>query len=180
LKGMGELDSWVLQTGISAVWLLPKLPLGVRCRRGVEHPRSSLASFHEKDPPHNCYYLFSSSFYTFDVSTLRLDSTRGALAPRLSRYSPPFRPCVLSSPLPGILLGPTPRRRTRLPNTTSSRANTGTHNFQNYFARSHPHRRLIIPPHKLNLRTNTTQPPKRIKASAFSSGFPRTPRFSSF
>ncbi|KAJ7809823.1 hypothetical protein B0H13DRAFT_2385043 [Mycena leptocephala] len=26
-------------------------------------------------------------------------------------------------------------------NTTNSRANTGTHNFHNYFARSHPHRR---------------------------------------
>jgi hypothetical protein len=66
--------------------------------------------------------------------------------------TPPFRPCTLSSPLPRILLGPTPRRRTRLLNTANSRANTGTHNFQTYFALSHPHRRhsasQIKPLHK--------------------------------
>jgi hypothetical protein len=139
--------SWILdsratpnQAGIFAGRSLPKLPL-VRFREHVA--RSSLSPFFEKVPPH---IPWLSVFFPPSAPWMSpLFGSNEALAPSSMLHpvafprSPPFRPCAHSSPLPRILLGPTPRRRTRLPNTTSSRANTATHNFLK--TRSHPHRR---------------------------------------
>jgi hypothetical protein len=140
--------SWTLdsratpnQAGILAGRSLPKLPL-VRFRKHVA--RSSLSPFFEKVP----HIPWLSVFFPPSTPWMSpLFGSNEALAPSSMFHpvafprSPPFRPCANSSPLPRILLGQAPRRRTRLPNTPNSRANTATHNFHNYFARSHPHRR---------------------------------------
>jgi hypothetical protein len=146
-RGLGGCEarmSWTLdsratpnQAGIFAGRSLPKLPL-VRFREHVA--RSSLSPFLRRFLLIFPGYLFSSPLLHLGClhysARMRLLLPHRCFIPLLSRALLPFAPAHTR-----ILLGQTPRRRTRLPNTANSRANTPTHNFHNYFARSHPHRR---------------------------------------